>query len=56
MTCILVTGGPGFIGRNLVLGLRAVGHQIPAPARGALELADDPAARSAVGSHGHADV
>lgn len=46
MTRILVTGGSGFIGRNLVPGLHALGHQVLAPTHAELDLTDDEAVRA----------
>jgi GDP-L-fucose synthase len=37
---VLVTGGSGFIGRALVPGLTALGHEVLAPRHAELELAD----------------
>lgn len=38
---ILVTGGSGFIGRNVVDDLRGKGHEVLAPSRAELDLLDD---------------
>jgi CDP-4-dehydro-6-deoxyglucose reductase, E1 len=42
---IVVTGGSGFVGRNLVQHLRDVGHEVHAPSRAELELRDEAAVR-----------
>jgi UDP-glucose 4-epimerase len=43
MTRILVTGGSGFIGRNLAPGLAALGYEVLVPSHAELELLDSEA-------------
>lgn len=43
---VLVTGGSGFIGRNLTSALAALGHDVLAPTHGELELTDAAAVRA----------
>jgi nucleoside-diphosphate-sugar epimerase len=47
---VLVTGGSGFIGRNLVERLQAC-HLVSAPSRGELDLLDAPAVREYLEDH-----
>ncbi len=42
---ILITGGNGFVGRNLAEALRQAGHEVLAPGRAELDLRDERAVR-----------
>jgi nucleoside-diphosphate-sugar epimerase len=47
---VLVTGGSGFLGRQIVAALRAHGAEVAAPARAAADLLTVPGRRAAVGA------
>ncbi len=51
MTKILLTGGSGFIGRNLAEDLRARGHEVLAPRHAELELLDPEAVADWLAEH-----